>query len=175
MYGVLGIGIGLLMSTFLKTITSIQIVGMTVVLFSVFLGGAGIPLQLISMYSQNQNSDGYKFFSLWTLTYISPFRYTTNMVLESVTQGPVFNCGKLTPDQWNTGLVQDLIHSGKFDTLNDYLKMHLGYTSIFDVKHPFTTNLVPIPFFDYTLNMNGSYNIPGIGNIAYASDMHIND
>jgi hypothetical protein len=64
MYGALAISIGLLMSTFLKTITSIQIIGMTIVLFSVFLGGAGIPLQLISMYSKNNDNSGYKLFSL---------------------------------------------------------------------------------------------------------------
>ncbi|MDR0825784.1 MAG: hypothetical protein LBM72_00790 [Mycoplasmataceae bacterium] len=175
MYGALAISIGLLMSTFLKTITSIQIIGMTIVLFSVFLGGAGIPLQLISMYSKNNDNSGYKLFSLWSLTYFSPFRYTTNLLLESVTQGPVFNCGKITPDQWNTGLVQDLIHAGKFDSLEDYLSMHLGYSSIFDVKHPFITNLMPIPFFDMNFDMAGQINLPFGINIPYQANMHIND
>jgi hypothetical protein len=26
--------------------------------------------------------------------------------------------------------------------------MRLGYTSIFDINHPFITNMVPIPYFD---------------------------
>jgi hypothetical protein len=38
---------------------------------------------------------------------------------------------------------------GGFDSIDDYLKMHLGYTSIFDVKHSFTTNIVPIPYFNF--------------------------
>jgi hypothetical protein len=27
--------------------------------------------------------------------------------------------------------------------------MHLGYSSIFDVNHSFTTNIVPIPYFNF--------------------------
>jgi hypothetical protein len=53
--------------------------------------------------------------------------------------------------------------------------MHLGYSSIFDVKHPFITNLMPIPFFDMNFDMAGQINLPFGINIPYQANMHIND
>ncbi|MDR0740065.1 MAG: hypothetical protein LBF00_04260 [Mycoplasmataceae bacterium] len=144
----LGSAIGILMATLLNSIVSIQIVGAALVLFSIFLGGGGIPLQYIAMYSQNSDTHQFKPFSIWTVTYFSPFRYPTTLILESVTQGPAFNNGILTADQWNQDIVNDILHNGKFDSINDYLSMRLGYTSIFDINHPFITNMVPIPYFD---------------------------
>jgi ABC-type multidrug transport system permease subunit len=63
-FAILGASIGILMSTLLNSIVSIQIVGATLVLFSVFLGGGGIPLQYIAMYSQNQDTHQFKPFSI---------------------------------------------------------------------------------------------------------------
>lgn len=150
-YALLGAAIGIMMATLLNSIVSIQIVGATLVLFSIFLGGGGIPLQYIAMYSQNTDTHQFKSFSIWTITYISPFRYPTALILESVTQGPAFNAGTLTADQWNQDIINDIMRDKGFDSVNDYLKLHLGYTSIFDIHHPYITNLVPVPYFNLDL------------------------
>jgi hypothetical protein len=71
--------------------------------------------------------------------------------LESVTQGPAFNAGTLSPSEWNQAIINDIMRNGGFDSMNDYLKMHLGYSSIFDVNHSFNTNLCPIPYFHFDL------------------------
>jgi hypothetical protein len=63
-FATLGISIGILMSTLLNSIVSIQIVGTTLVLFSIFLGGGGLPLQYIAMYSQDPNTHQFKSFSI---------------------------------------------------------------------------------------------------------------
>jgi hypothetical protein len=60
----LGSAIGILMATLLNSIVSIQIVGAALVLFSIFLGGGGIPLQYIAMYSQNSDTHQFKPFSI---------------------------------------------------------------------------------------------------------------
>jgi hypothetical protein len=115
-------------------------------------------LQYIAMYSQNADTHQFKSFSIWTVTYFSPFRYPTALILESVTQGPAFNAGTLTPDQWNQDIINDILKQGGFQTLDDYLKLHLGYTSIFDIKHSFTTNLVPIPYFNFDFGGGNTWN-----------------
>jgi hypothetical protein len=122
------------------------------------LGGGGIPLQYIAMYSQDATTHQFKPFSIWTITYFSPFRYPTALILESVTQGPAFNAGTLTPDQWNQDIIQDLFSEGNFTTLASYKSMHLGYSSIFDIKHAFITNLVPIPYFNFDLGDGNVWN-----------------
>jgi hypothetical protein len=63
-YALLGAAIGIMMATLLNSIVSIQIVGATLVLFSIFLGGGGIPLQYIAMYSQNTDTHQFKSFSI---------------------------------------------------------------------------------------------------------------
>jgi ABC-type multidrug transport system permease subunit len=63
-FALLGAAIGIFMSTILNSIVSIQIVGTTLVLFSIFLGGGGIPLQYIAMYSQNADTHQFKSFSI---------------------------------------------------------------------------------------------------------------
>jgi hypothetical protein len=63
-FALLGASIGILMSNLLNSIVSIQIIGATLVLFSVFLGGGGIPLQYIAMYSQNATTHQFKSFSI---------------------------------------------------------------------------------------------------------------
>ncbi|MDR0675237.1 MAG: hypothetical protein LBF36_03185 [Mycoplasmataceae bacterium] len=157
-FALLGASIGILMSNLLNSIVSIQIIGATLVLFSVFLGGGGIPLQYIAMYSQNATTHQFKSFSIWTVTYFSPFRYPTALILESVTQGPAFNAGNLTPNQWNQDIIQDLLSEGNFSSLEAYKAMHLGYTSIFDFNHSFTTNIVPIPYFNFDLGNGNVWN-----------------
>jgi hypothetical protein len=63
-FALLGGSVGILMSTLLNSIVSIQIVGTTLVLFSIFLGGGGIPLQYIAMYSQDANTHQFRPFSI---------------------------------------------------------------------------------------------------------------
>jgi hypothetical protein len=93
-YIALGIALGLVVATFLNSIISIQIAGATLALFAIFLGGAGIPLQYIAMYSQTNGE--FRSFSLWQATYFSPFRFPQMLLIESLTQGPAFNAGNLT-------------------------------------------------------------------------------
>jgi hypothetical protein len=63
-FSLLGIAIGILMATLLNSIVSIQILGAILVLFSIFLGGGGIPLQYLAMYSQDSVTHQFKNISI---------------------------------------------------------------------------------------------------------------
>jgi hypothetical protein len=52
LYSILAIGIGTLFAMFAKNNETIQVLGVSILLFVMFIGGAGIPLQYAAMYSK---------------------------------------------------------------------------------------------------------------------------
>jgi hypothetical protein len=55
LYSMLGVGFGILLTLVTKNKMSIQIIGICIILFVMFLGGSGIPLQYAAMYSQGKS------------------------------------------------------------------------------------------------------------------------
>lgn len=82
-----GISIGLIIATVIKSAILCQIIGLIIVLLTMFLGGGAIPLQFISINSHDL---------LWNLTYVSPFHYCSMSLSESWCQGYVTNFYKHT-------------------------------------------------------------------------------
>lgn len=131
-YSFLACTIGILISLVFKNINSIQIFGIILILFILIIGGSGIPIQYQAISK------------FYFISNFIPLKYPLLLILESCLQGPVINQG-----EWNSCSWENYLFSG-FDSLNFSELKTLGYTSIFNFSHPFSTNLFPIPYMDYS-------------------------
>ncbi|MDR0857378.1 MAG: hypothetical protein LBM76_03275 [Mycoplasmataceae bacterium] len=155
-YAALAVLIGALIGSLCKRIITMQIISMSLIMYTCFFGGAIIPLQYLAVMSKNDSSD------IWILTYFSPFKYATMPLMESWCQGPVGNGGTL---DWTPAIFDGLDGHMTWERISKY-----GHSSIFDFNHAFVTNLFQTPLINYHLNgYDGTLNTWYIKNDAEKS------